>query len=430
MGKKLLVAALSMCFYLVTFSQNKDALKETFSDAEYYILYEDYPEALALYLKLHNNGMDNAYIKHRIGECYLQIPGQKEKAIPFLEEACEHLSKESKEGSFKETKAPYRTLFYLACAYQTNNELDKAIKSFKKFEELVSAEKDYNIEYVYKQIQSCNAAKELIGSPRNITEINVGSHINDQYPNMRPVISGDEKTMIYQTSLKFYNAIFYTTKVNDQWTTPVNITPDLNAEGNFYPCFLSEDGTTLLLCKEDNFNSDIYITKLTDVKWSVPKKLNKNINSRYHETFASLSSDGKTMYFVSDRKGGFGGTDIYKCHFEEKTNDWGEAIHLGREINTPFNEETPIFLDDEKVLYFSSEGHYNMGGFDVFYSNNIEGNVWSQPVNMGYPVNSTDDNLYYYPVGKGEKAYIAKYDQNGFGKEDIIKLELNTATNP
>jgi len=430
MGKKILFTAISMCFYIVAFSQNNDALKDSFSDAEYYILYEDYPEALALYLKLHNDGMDNAYIKHRIGECYLQISGQKENAIPFLEDACKQLSKDIKEGSFKETKAPYRTLFYLACAYQTNNELDKAISTFKKFEELVSARKNYNIEYVYKQIQSCNAAKELISNPRRITEINIGPYVNDQYPNMRPAISGNEKTMVYQTSLKFYDAIFYTIKDSNEWAPPINITPDINSEGTFYPCFLSENGTTLLLYKEDNFNSDIYISKLEGLRWTAPKKLNKNINSRYHETFASLSSDGKTIYFVSDRKGGLGGTDIYKCHFDHKTNDWGVAVNMGIEINTPFNEETPVICQDSKTLYFSSEGHYNMGGFDIFYSRNIEGNVWSEPINMGYPVNSTDDNLFYYPVGEGEKAYIAKYDRDGFGQEDIVRLELINSTQP
>ena len=426
MGKNLLAIVLTMCFYLAAFSQN-NSLKEIFEEAEYYILYEDYQEALNLYLDLHNKGLNNAYIKHRIGECYLQIPGQKEKSIPYLEDACSNLSEDIKEGSIKETKAPYRNLFYLACAYQTNNELEKAIETFKKFEQLVSNNKDYNIEYVYKQIQSCNAAKELISNPKNIIEINIGQYVNDQYSNIRPVISANENSMVYLTKLKFYDAIFYTVKVNDQWATPINVTPDLNSDGNVYPCFLSANGRTLLLYKEDNFNGDIYISHLQGKRWSTPEKLNKNINSRFQETFASLSSDGKTIYFVSDRKGGFGGTDIYKSHFDEKTNDWGEAINLGNEINTPFNEETPVICENNKTLYFSSEGHYNMGGFDVFYAENIEENVWTEPTNLGYPINSTDDNLFYYPIDNGNKAYISKYDQNGFGQEDIVKLELNTS---
>jgi hypothetical protein len=427
MRKILLTALISIIASFASFSQYKDALKEAFADAEYYVLFEDYNEALSLYLNLYKNGLDNAYINHRIGECYLQIPGQKDKSIPYLEEACKDMTKTIKEGSFKETKAPYGTLFYLACAYQNSNQLDKAIETFEKFKDLVSTEKDYNIDYVYKQIQSCEAARELINNPLNINEINIGALINDEFSNIRPVISSDEKSMVYLSKLKFYDAIFYTKKIDGKWTNPINITPDLNSDGNYYTCFLSHNGETLLLYKDDNFNSDIYISRLNGVKWSTPEKLNKHINSKFQETFASLSCDGKTIYFISDRKGGFGGTDIYKSEFDEKTNDWGEAINLGSEINTPFNEETPIICKEEKILYFSSQGHYNMGGFDIFYSQQLDKNMWSAPSNIGYPINTTDDDLFYYPLEDGKNAYISKYDKDGFGQEDIIRLEITSA---
>jgi len=427
MGRILLAAFFSIYACFASFSQNKGTLKETFHEAEFYILYEDYNEALALYLDLYNRGIENSYIQHRIGECYLQIPGQKTKAIPFLERASKGISDKIKEGSFKETKAPYRTLFYLACAYQTNNELDKAIETFKKFEKLVSDDKNFNIDYVEKQIQSCNAAKKLMENPLHVEELNLGNNINNEYSNIRPVISANEESMVFLSQLKFYDAIFYTKKEGNSWTNPVNITLDLKTDGNLYPCFLSADGKTLLLHLADEFNSDIYMSRFENNKWTVPVKLNKNINSKNQETFASLSQDGKTLYFVSDRKGGFGGLDIYKSNFNELEKDWGKAINLGREINTPFNEENPILCEDGKTLYFSSQGHYNMGGFDVFYTENLEENIWSKPVNVGYPVNSTDDNLFYYPLNNGEKVYISKYDQNGFGQADIMILQLNNS---
>jgi hypothetical protein len=426
MRKILLIALVYFASCNTSFSQYSEALKETFSEAEYYILFEEYEEALALYLNLYENGLDNAYINHRIGECYSQVPGQKNNSIPYLEEACKDLSKSIKEGSFKETKAPYRTLFYLASAYQTDNQLDKAIEVFKKFGKLVSAEKNYNIEYVYKQIQSCEAAKKLINNPLLIDEINMGKLINNEFSNLRPVISSDEKSLIYVSKLKFYDAILYSIKKDEQWTAPINITPELKSDGDFHTCFLSAKGKTLVLSKSDKFYSNIYISRLEGIRWSVPEKLNKNINSKFLETFASLSNDGKTLYFVSNRKGGFGGTDIYKCEFDEKTNDWGEAINLGNEINTPFNEETPIICEDNKTLYFSSQGHHNMGGFDVFYSKKFFLNVWSKPINIGYPINSTDDNLFFYPIRNGKYAYVSKYDQDGYGQKDIIRLEINT----
>lgn len=426
MRRVILITLITIIGSFSAFPQYKSALKDAFYEAEYYILYEDYNEALGLYLNLLNNGLDNAYINHRIGECYLQIPGQKEKSIPYLEKACENITRVIKEGTFKETNAPIRTIFYLACAYQFNNELDKAIETFEKFKQELAENKIYNTDYIEKQIQSCEIAKEFINNPQKVIEKNIGDKINDGFPNIRPVISSNEESMVYVSKLKFYDAIFFTKKVGDEWTSPINITPELNSDGDYYSCFLSSDGKTLLLYKYDSYNSDIYMSRIENGRWTTPKKLNKHINSKFQETFASLSEDGKTIYFVSDRKGGFGGTDIYKSVFNPKTNDWGEAINLGITINTALNEETPIMCKDGKKLFFSSQGHYNMGGFDIFCAQLDANNAWTEPKNLGYPINSTDDDLFFFPVGDGTNAYISKFDENGFGQEDILKLEITS----
>jgi WD40-like Beta Propeller Repeat len=425
MRKVILIALVSIMGSLSAFPQYKSALKDAFYEAEYYILYEDYNEALALYLNLLNNGLDNAYINHRIGECYLQIPGQKNKSIPYLEKACESVSKVIKEGSYKETNAPLRTIFYLACAYQVNNELDKAIETFDSFKQKLADNKIYNTDYIEKQIQSCEIAKEFINNPKAVKENNLGDRINDGFPNIRPVVSSNENCMVYVSKLKFYDAIFFTKKIDTEWSSPKNITPELNFDGEYYSCFISSYGKILLLYKYDSYNSDIYISRrIKNERWTSPEKLNKNINSKYQETFASLSKDGKTIYFISDRKGGFGGTDIYKSVYNEKTNDWGEAINLGIEVNTPLNEETPVLNKEGNKLFFSSQGHINMGGFDIFCAQLNENGKWGKPKNLGYPINSTDDNLFFFPVGDGTKAYISKFDQNGFGQEDIVKLDI------
>jgi hypothetical protein len=423
MRKILIITVLGILLPFLSFSQFKDALKENFLEAEYYILYEDYNEALALYQNVYNNGYDNAYINHRIGECYLQIPGQKGKSIPYLEKACENVSITIKEGSIKETRAPLRTIFYLAIAYQTNGELDKAIETFTKFKDRLAEENIYNIDYVERQIESCETAKNLIDIPLNISEENIGDLVNDQFPNIRPVISEDENSMVYISKRKFYDAIFYSTKENGKWLTPINITPDLNSDGNYYSCHLSCDGKILILLKDENYNKDIYISYIKNKKWSVPKKLNRNINTKSQETFASISKDKKTLYFVSDRKGGFGGTDIYKSELDELTQDWGKAVNLGPVINTAFNEENPIVCENESTIYFSSQGHYNMGGFDIFHSQKTD-NGWTNPENLGYPLNTTDDNISFFPIKNGSQLYMAKFDKNGFGKEDIIKIRI------
>ena len=430
MKKVIILAIISLAVFCKLFSQEEVNLKETFLEAEFYILYEDYPEALTLYQKLANNGFINAYINHRIGECYLHIPGQKHKSISYLKEACKNISDKIKEGSFKETQAPTRTLFYLGDAYQVNNQLNKAIEAYQKFKEALEVQDIYNIDYVDQQIQSCKNAKELMNKPIKIKKTNVGRTINDGFSNINPVVSSDEKSMVYLSKLKFYDAILYSEKIGGNWTAPINITPDIKSDGDYYPCYLSSDGKTLILCRYEIFSGNIYLSKFKEGKWQLPKKLNKNINSKLFETHASLSTDGKTIYFVSDRKEGYGGLDIYKSTFNEAINDWGKAVNLGTEINTPLDEETPQLSEDGKTLFFSSQGHYNMGGFDIFYANMIGENEWTTPVNIGYPINSTDDDLFFYPVKDGNFAYISTYDEKGFGQKDIYKIEIFTPEHP
>lgn len=428
--KRISIIAILLFALIKVYSQEQIDLKQTFLEAEYYILYEDYEEALSLYRKLISNDHENAYIDFRMGECYLSIPGQKNKAISYLEKASEHISDKIKEGSFKETNAPIRTLFFLGKAYQINNQLDKAIDCFNQFKQALSADDIYNIDYVNQEIEACNNAKELMNHPLRFKETNAGNNVNDEFSNERPVVSSDGNSIVYISNLKFYDAIFYATKENGEWSTPINITPDLKSDGDFYPCYLSSDGTTLLLFKEDSYGGDIYVSYFKDGKWQLPSELNKNINSKYWETHATLTSDKKTMYFVSNRKDSYGGLDIYKSEFNEETGDWGVAKNLGPEINTPFNEESPCISEDGKTLYFSSQGHYNMGGYDIFFSKQLDSAKWSTPVNIGYPISTTDDNLFFYPIQDCKTAFFSKFDKDGFGQQDIYRIDFYTKDNP
>jgi len=151
--------------------------------------------------------------------------------------------------------------------------------------------------------------------------------------------------------------------------------------------------------------------------------LGENINSNQAETHASVSSDGNTLYFTSNKKGGLGGLDIYSSK-KMKNGQWGSGENLGPKINTIYNEETPFLAADGQTLYFSSEGHYNMGGFDIFYSGLKENGKWDNPTNIGYPVNTTRDNVFYNPVGAGYIGYISKINRDGLGNKDIFRIEI------
>jgi len=151
--------------------------------------------------------------------------------------------------------------------------------------------------------------------------------------------------------------------------------------------------------------------------------LGENINSNQAETHASVSSDGNTLYFTSNKKGGLGGLDIYSSK-KMKNGQWGPGENLGPKINTIYNEETPFLAADEQTLYFSSEGHYNMGGFDIFYSKLKENGKWDNPTNIGYPVNTTSDNIFFNPVGAGYIGYISKISRDGLGNKDLYRIKI------
>ena len=151
--------------------------------------------------------------------------------------------------------------------------------------------------------------------------------------------------------------------------------------------------------------------------------MNKNINTSYHESSACYSPDGKSVYFVTDKPdGGLGDRDIYISNKDEK-GKWGKAINLGPTINTQYGEEGVFIHPDGKTLYFSSQGHKSMGGYDIFKSVlNTETKVWSEPENIGYPVNTPDDDVFFVTSASGKHGYYASFNATGYGEKDIYMV--------
>jgi len=408
------------------FGQKSDvALKEYFLDAEFFLSKEFYPDALHDFLEIYKRGyQDNANVNYRIGICYLNILGQKDKSIEYLKKASLSVSPKYKESKLTETNAPIDVYLYLGNAYRVNNMLDKAFESYRKYKEVLPAEEKLMREYVDKQIEACQIAGEYMKEPLDVSFINLGTSINSNADESKAVVSGDGSTMAYMHRLPFYDAIYTSKFVNGKWTTPENITPQILSDGDQYVSCISFDGKTLLLTKEDEFNSNIYVSYLKNNRWTKSESLSSEINTKYWESHASLTKDGKTLYFSSNRKGGFGNMDIYVSNLD-KNGNWGPARNLGKQINTAFNEETPFITEDGNTLYFSSQGFTNMGGYDVFVSHRLGDTAWTVPENMGYPISTTDDDLFYYPWNNGEAAYVSKIDSDGYGGTDIYMVKYN-----
>ncbi len=410
------------------FSQSRSELKNNFYDAESWILFEAYNDALPLYLGLLKVYPENNNFKYRIGQCYINLPGEKGKAVSYLEDAVKNINPKYKEGKFRETKAPYDALYYLANAYRITNQLDKALATYKQFKQNLDTE-IYDSVIVNLQIQSCINARELMKKPLYIKEKNLGKVINESNSEFNPVISVDEKMLVFSKSEAFYDAILFSVKEKEQWTGPVNMNEMLRVDRDLFPTSISSDGKTLYLYSSADYDGIIYSSQLVNNVWSPIVKLNDNINTKYWESHATVSHDNKLLYFTSNRKGSLGGLDIYVAK-RDSSGDWGPAENLGPTINTPYNEESPFLSEDDKTLFFSSRGHFNMGGYDIYYSTLLPDNKWSVPLNAGYPFNSTDDDVFFNPLKEGYEGYYAKESPGGYGKQDIYRIEIFSDNHP
>jgi hypothetical protein len=423
--KKLYLFLFIFCFLplaLHSQTKNKDQLKEYFDDAEYFFDDGDYREALFNFMKIHEKDSANANINYRIGMCYINISGEEYKAIPYFEAALPKISTKYEKSTFEERKAPLYALFYLGNAYRIDNQIKKALDVYKKFRSNPSFEDNYNAAMVDNEIAACERAKIIQDNPINATFVNLGSVINNMQSNRNPLVNSDETMIIYLSSLKFYDAIFMSKKINGTWGEPVNISSDVGSDGDCEPVCLSADGTELYLVRKIRKTTDLYVSKLKDSIWGPMEALNKNINTSSNENHASVSKDGKTLYFSSDRRGGVGKLDIYKSD-RQPNGEWGPAVNLGENVNTEEDETNPFICEDNKTIYFSSKGHLNMGGFDIFSTRRMANGRYEKPVNAGYPINTTGDNLFYFPLRNGEIAYSALIRKEGLGKEDIYRIE-------
>ncbi|HEY0029580.1 MAG TPA: hypothetical protein VGC65_02385 [Bacteroidia bacterium] len=412
--------------------------KATYKEAEEYFVNENYTAALPLYLQLDSLEKDNANINFKIGLCYLKAATYKTKAIPYLERAMKNIARKYQEGELNEKEAPLSTSYYLAKAYHFNYQFDKAIEMYKKYIAELGTDPKLagEIEEINHDIETCNYGKELVKDSIKVMIENVGDGINTKYPEYAPVVSLDEQTLIFTTRREggasasklpngeFFEDIFISTYDGTKWGKATTIGTNINTKGHEATINLSADGQKLLIYKDDGGNGNVYMSELKGNEWGTPEYASAPVNSSSWESHACFSSDNRILYFVSDRSGGYGGRDIYKC-LKLPNGEWGPVENLGDVINTKYDEDGVFIHPDGKQIFFSSKGHNSVGGFDIFTSLvNDENGFWSKPVNYGFPVNTTDDDVFLITTADGKRSFFSSDKEGGYGEKDIYMIRF------
>lgn len=426
------------------FAQMSD--REKFTEALYLMDEKRFGEAKPYLEELIQEDQENANLNYNLGVALANSFNDEDRdsALPYLAKAVKAVSPNYTPYSTREKKAPVDAWYYYGLALHADNQFDAAIEAFVKFETYIN-DKHYLYNEVENRIKQSNYAKRAVENPRNVEIINLGSDMNSQYPEYSPAIRIDESA-IYFTSRRvrpdssnlglidpidgMYNEDLYVSFNEDgKWTTPRML--NISTSGNEATLNLSVDGRTLYIYKGESNNGALYESKLVSDSagfetWSKPKLLGSDINTKANESHVTISPDNKTLYFTSDREGGFGGMDIYFCRMLPN-GKWANAVNAGPVLNTEFNEDGVYMHPDGKTLYFSSNGHEGMGGYDFFTAVTTDSG-WTSPVNLGYPINSVDDDIFFVTTPDGKRAYFSSFKAGGQGEKDIYMLQLIDAT--
>jgi outer membrane protein OmpA-like peptidoglycan-associated protein len=273
-----------------------------------------------------------------------------------------------------------------------------------------------------------------LGKPLTATALNMGVRVNTEYPEVYPFVTADTQTLHFTRRVKGMDEDFFYAKADScgGWFTAQNMGMPPNTFDHEYAQTFSVDGHYLFFTKCENRSEngwdkggcDLFMSfrKDSSEQWSVPQGFGATINSPGYEGMACLSADNRELYFVSDRAGGFGGKDIWVSRFEEGL--WQAPRNAGPGINTKWDELSPYLHMDNRTLYFASKGHAGMGGSDLFFSRRINDTTWGKAINMGFPMNSTGDELSISITENGKRAYFASDRDKMPGDYDLYEIDV------
>ncbi len=333
-------------------------------------------------------------------------------------------------------------MFYMGKVSHYLKNSDNAINYYNKYKLIESRKRIIADDEVNRMIEVCMNAKRETERPHRSIIKNMGDEINSPYPDYVPLITVDESVMYFTSrragssnnvkdALGNYHEDIYFSKFKDgKWQIAENIGSPLNSETHDACVALNPDGQHMIVYRTapDLITGDLYFTQINnDGKWGEPQKYGKEINSQFIESSACFSTDTSEIYFTSNRPGGYGGKDIYRIK-KLPNGKWSAPYNLGSAINTPNNEDDPFLHPDGVTFYFSSDGHNTIGDYDIFKTVlNTETNQFSKPENLGYPINSVNNDRFFVLSGDGRHGYYSSVKEDTRGMSDIYMIDTRFA---
>lgn len=411
------------------FPTRKDALKEALNDIKIGDDYFEqgfgyYPMALPNYMKAFAFNSNNALLNYKIGECYMH-GDEKQKSIRYYQKAIKLNYKVNPDIHYK-----------LGRAFHVNYRFDEAIEEYETYRKNLSPEDAREkSESISKVISECNNAKALIKDSVRVFIDNV-SELNTEFPDFGAVITADESSVFFtsrrpgsfgdkvDTLNLYYEDVYTSKKVNGVWQKTINLGEPINTKNHDAVLGISPDGQQMFLYYGKSGGDILISNKVGDV-WSKPETLAKTINSSSgNENSASFSFDNKTIYFTSDNADdveNHGQHDIFKVTRDVK-GKWGKPVNLGAIVNSAYDEADVFMHPDGRTLYFASNGHNTMGGYDIFKTTLKDDGEWTKPENIRYPINTPEDDRFFVVAGNGRRAYYTSAKEGGKGKHDIYLI--------
>ncbi len=386
-----------------------------------------YRDARKAYLKAYRYNPNNAELNYMIGVCFI-YSDDKFESIKYLK----------KSYKIKPNVTP-DIRFMLGRAYHMVLDFDNAILEYTEYRNnLPPKVLVLKSGLIDRLITECRNGKDLVSHPVRVVISNPGKSINSEYDDYNSVISKDESLMYFTSRRmaaekssrnpmdnKFYEDIYVSQKRINEWGTAKRFDKRINKNKNKQnnaAVGVSADNKVLYIYRGKSNSGDLFKSVYKNGKWTKPHSLSGKINSKDRETALCFSSDEKTMYFVSsNKKTSLGGMDIYICK-KDYNGKWGNPENMGSMINTAFNEVAVSISANDSTLFFSSNGHKTMGGYDIFSTRKSETGLWSKPENIGYPINTPDDDVFFVLAPDNKTAYYSTIRENGLGGKDIFKV--------